>query len=66
MAADFRKYKLKEYKTLTNIGPSNFWQETFVKHLFKEFKWNKTIMLFDKGNVYFKNSKDVFIVNKCF
>ena len=56
MAADFRKNKLKEYKTLTNIGPSNHWQENFVKNVFNEFKWKKTIMIFDKGkqNSFFR------------
>ncbi len=48
MAGDFRKKKKIEYKTLTNIGPSNYWQETFVKRIFEKFGWKKTIMLFDK------------------
>lgn len=48
MAGDFRKKKLVEFRTLTNIGPSNYWQETFVKNIFKKFNWKRTIMLFDK------------------
>lgn len=48
MAGDFRKHKLKEFKTLTNIGPSNYWLEMFVRKIFDRFEWKKTIMLFDK------------------
>ena len=48
MAQDFRRNKFKEYKTLTNIGPTMYWLDKFVDKVFKHFKWKQTIFLFDK------------------
>lgn len=45
---DFRRNKFKEYKTLTNIGPTMYWLNKFVGKVFKHFNWKKTMFLFDK------------------
>lgn len=61
MAGDFRKNKLKEFKYLTNIGPSNYWQETFVRKIFDLFQWKKTIMLFDKDHQEQETNSNCFL-----
>lgn len=47
-AQDFRRNKFKEYKTLTNIGPTMYWLDKFVGKIFKHFNWKQTMFLFDK------------------
>jgi atrial natriuretic peptide receptor A len=48
MAQEFRNNKLRDYRTLTNIGPTLFWLDKFVYKLFDHFEWKQTIFLFDK------------------
>lgn len=48
MAQDFRKNKLSEYKTLTNIGATMHWLDKFLINLFRRFEWRQVIFIFDK------------------
>jgi len=47
-AQDFRRNKFREYKTLTNIGPTMYWLDKFIGKLFRRFNWKQTMFLFDK------------------
>ena len=48
LAQEFRKNKLSEYKTLTNVGPTMYWLDRFIVNLFGYFDWKQVILIFEK------------------
>jgi len=47
-AQEFRRNKKREYRTLTNVGPTMYWLDKFIGKLFRHFNWKQTMFLFDK------------------